>query len=335
MRTLAAIAIALLLGVASSFAHEEHEHASGPGAFGQPPEYVHVLLNPLLHYGLGMAVLVLGATLVTRSKPAQTIALVLVILTSASAWLVQYYGHNAYQHVRSVSDETGQRWLDEHMKRGEKVVYVYYATALMGIATLASRRTFPKAAARLTFVSLLAGVVALGLGVWTSKAGGRIRHPEFRGNSVPPEHAELHEGHGEGERSHEHMQHGTPSGTNSDHKHKAMPEKPAAKTPLPASLEATWKAVHERHTGLEAAVNAKDFNEVQSHAQTLSDLFKRLLELSPADKKSDIESGVNKITQSLAALQQSAETGSETVMKNNFADFAKALGELEQHRKQP
>lgn len=334
MKTLVAIAVAVLFGATSCFAHEGHEHAAGPGVFGQRPEYVHVLLNPLLDYGLGMAVLVLGAALVARSKPAQTIALVLIVLTSASGWLVQYYGHNAYEHVRSMSDKTGQRWLDEHMERGEKVVYVYYATALLGLATLASRRKFPKAAARLTLASLLAGVVALGLGVWTSKAGGRIRHPEFRGNSLPPEHTEPHEHHGEGEQPHKHMQHETPSSTNSGHKREAMAEKPAVKTPLPDTLEAAWKAIHEHHAELEAAVNGKNFDEVQSHAQALGDLFKRLAELSSADEKPAIGSGVNKITQSLVALQQSAETGSETVMKNNFGEFAKSLSELEQQTKQ-
>ncbi|ODU23916.1 MAG: hypothetical protein ABS95_02660 [Verrucomicrobia bacterium SCN 57-15] len=332
MRILAAIVIAALLGITDARAHEEHEHAAGPGLFGQPPEYVHVLLNPLPTYGLGIGILALGAALLARSKSAQAIALGVVIVTAASAWPVQFYGKNAYRHVRSISDEHGQHWLDTHMDRAEKFVYAFYATALLGIAALVCRKKFPKAGLPLTLATLVASGASFGTGIWISRAGGQIRHPEFRAESAPSKPAP-HE-HGTPGEAHEGMQHEKPSDTTGGHKHEAMPEQPTAKAPLPDTLEGVWKAIHERHSELETAVNDKKFNDVQSHAQAMSDLAKRLVELSHADHKSAVESGVNKVNQSLAALQQSAETGSELVMKNNFDEFAKSLNELEQQMKQ-
>jgi hypothetical protein len=333
MKTLAAIVMAALLGMAWANAHEKHEHPAGPGLFGQPPEYVHVLLNPLPVYGLGIGILALGAALVARSKPAQAIALGIVIVGSGSAWPVQYYGENAYQRVRQISDEHGQQWLDEHMERAERFIYTFYATALLGIAALISLKKFPKAAAPLAAATLLASVAVLGIDVWISKAGGQIRHPEFRTGSAPSTKPTAHE-HGTGKPSHETMQHEKtqPSDT-SGHKHGPMPEKTAAKAPLPDTLEGVWKAIHEHHGGLDSAINSKRFSDVQAHAEKISALAKRLIELAHPDHKSVIESGVKKINQALESLKQSAETGSELVMKDNFNEFEKALNELEQQMK--
>jgi hypothetical protein len=132
MKALIVIVIAALVGVAEARADEKHEHTAGLGLFGQPPEYAHVLLNPLPVYGLAIGILALGAALVGRSKPARAIALGIIAVSSASVWPVQYYGENAYQRVRQISDDHGQHWLDEHMSRAEKLIYVFYGTAVLG-----------------------------------------------------------------------------------------------------------------------------------------------------------------------------------------------------------
>lgn len=334
MKTLTAILTAVLLGVASASAHEKHEHAAGPGLFGQPPEYVHVLLNPLPVYGLAIGILALGAALLARSKPARAIALGIIIVSSASDWAVTHYGKNAFAGIREKADEAGQQWLDEHMERGEKFIYVFYATALLGIAALISQKKFPRAATGLTLATLVASVVSLGVGGWISKAGGQIRHPEFRAGSAPPTKGAPHE-HDASKPSHETMQHDKMqrSDASEGHKHGATGKQAAEKAPLPDTLEGTWKAVHEQHGELEAAVSGKKFSDVQSHAQGLTELLKRLVELSHADHKATVENGVNKVNQTLTEIKQSAETGSELVLKNNFDAFLKSLNELEQQMK--
>ena len=329
MKTLAVVVIATLVGVAGVCAEEKHEHAAGPGLFGQPPEYVHVLLNPLPVYGLAVGVLALGAALLARSKPAQAIALAIIVVSSASDWLVTHYGENAYARIRQQSDEAGQRWLDEHMERAHKLVYVFYATALLGIAAMVSQRKFPKAATPLTVITLVLGAASLAAGGWISKAGGQIRHPEFRTQSAPPTKGAPHD-HGTSKESHEKMQH---SDKSAGHKHGATSKGPTEKAALPDSLEGTWKAIHERHGQLQSAITSKNFSDVQSHAENITALGKRLVELSHPDHKPAVQNGANRITRALAELKTSAETGSELVMKNDFAEFEKAVTELEQQMK--
>lgn len=183
---------AALLGVISARAHEKHEHPPGPGLFGHPPEHVHVLLNPMPVYGLMIGALALTAGLLTRSRAAQVLAVSIVVVAAASAWPVQYFGENAYQEVRKISDEQGQYWLDEHMGRAETFVCLFYGTALLGIAALVSQRKFPKAATPLAIVTLIASIASASVGGWISRAGGHIRHPEFRGHSVPSGDAAPH-----------------------------------------------------------------------------------------------------------------------------------------------
>lgn len=373
MKALTAMIAAALLGVAGARAHEEHQHAPGPGLFGQPPEYVHVLLNPLPVYGLGIGALALGAALLARSKPAQALALGVIVISSASAWPVAHYGTNAYARIREKADVDGQRWLDEHMARADKWIYAFYATALLGVFALASQKKFPKAVLPMAMATLVASGVSLGGGVWIGKAGGQIRHPEFRAKAAPPAEA-VPRDHGASETSHERMppsdssgghhletapgqtappkvaaphDHGAPapspepmrgesmgpSDSSAGHPHETPLGRGTQKPSLPNTLEGAWKAVHEHHTQLEAAIKGKRFNEVQSHAQSLAELMKQLIALSHPSHQPVVESGVNKVNQALAELGQSAETGSELVMKNNLDTFAKALHELEQEMK--
>lgn len=192
MKTLIAILVAAFIGTTAALAHEGHEHPAGSGLFGLPPEYFHVLLNPMPVYGMAMGILALGAALLARNKTAQVIGLALVILAAASAWPVAHYGQNAFKEIRGLADDAGAAALDEHMERAEKLVYVFYATALLGIAALVSQRKFPKAATPLAAITLIAAVASLGAGGWISKAGGQIRHPEFRHTGIPPAADEHH-----------------------------------------------------------------------------------------------------------------------------------------------
>ncbi len=131
------------------------------------------------------------------------------------------------------------------------------------------------------------------------------------------------------EQSHEKMQ---PSDT-SGHKHGATSEQTADKTPLPDTLEGVWKAIHENHAGLTSAVKDRKFSDVQSHAKEIRALAKKLVDVTHPDHKPAVESGVNKIVHALDELKSSAETGSESVMKNNFKQFGEALEQLEQQMK--
>lgn len=183
MKTLSAVSLGVLLSAGRLWAHEEGP-AHADLILRQAPEYLHVLLHPVLIVGLAVALVALAAGLIARSKAAQVVALALVLASSALAWPVLGLGQNAYNRVRPQADEAGQQWMKEHMRRAEAVVYVFYATSLLAAAALVTHRKFPKGVLPLTVATLVAGGVSLGVGGWISKAGGQIRHPEFR--AAPP-----------------------------------------------------------------------------------------------------------------------------------------------------
>lgn len=174
------------------------------------PDYMHTLLNPMPVYGLSMGVLSLCIGLFYRNRVATVAALVLIFLSGFAAWPVYYFGEEAYDRVRAMSDPIGTQWLDEHMARAEKLIYIFYALAAGALAAILTPLKWPRTAFPLAVGVLALGVVNLGLGGWISYAGGHVRHPEFRFEEPPSSKMEQHtHSHGGGEEAAEHgMEHG-------------------------------------------------------------------------------------------------------------------------------
>ena len=154
------------------------------------PEYVHVLLNPLPVYGLLISWIGLIIATVLKSRRAQVVTLVLVLVSSLSAWPVYEFGQQAYDRVLSMTDEDGERWLDEHQDRAEDLIWIFYALAVLSAAAIAGPIKWPKSSAPLVIATILLGAVALGSGVYIAYAGGKIRHREFRNEPAPPKRPE-------------------------------------------------------------------------------------------------------------------------------------------------
>jgi len=154
------------------------------------PEYIHVLLNPLPVYGLLIAWIGLIISFVLKSRRAELATLVLVLISSLSAWPVYEFGQQGYDRVLSMADEDGKRWLDEHKDRAEDLIYVFYALAVLSAAAIAVPIKWPKSAGALVVAVILLGAVTLGTGGYIAYAGGRIRHREFRNEPPPPKRAE-------------------------------------------------------------------------------------------------------------------------------------------------
>ena len=154
------------------------------------PEYVHVLLNPVPVCGLLIAWIGLIIAVVLKSRRAQLVTLVLVLLSSLSAWPVYEFGQQAYDRVLSMTDEDGERWLDEHQDRGEDLIWIFYALAVLSAAAIAVPIKWPKSSVPLVIAVILLGAVALGSGTYIAYAGGRIRHREFRNEPAPPKRPE-------------------------------------------------------------------------------------------------------------------------------------------------
>ena len=138
---------------------QEAEGGRTEGLFGLKAEYLHVLLNPLPVYGLLAGAVVLLTGLLARSKATRNTGLLLTILCAAAAWPVLLYGQHGYNHLAPQLDTESQQWLDAHMERAERFIYVFYLTALLGIAALVLQKKFPKAAACLGFADARDGRV--------------------------------------------------------------------------------------------------------------------------------------------------------------------------------
>ena len=149
------------------------------------PEYVHVLLNPLPIYGLAMGLLALLFALIGRSRGAQAVALGLIVIAAMSAWPVAHFGEAGYDRVYSMSDESAQKWLNWHAYLADRIVWAYYAAAALAAAALIGLWKLPRWHLPALVGTILAAVVAIGLGGFLAFAGGKVRHSEFR-HAPPP-----------------------------------------------------------------------------------------------------------------------------------------------------
>jgi dolichol kinase len=150
------------------------------------PEYIHVLINPLPIYGLAMGLLGLVIAFFLKSRPAQVVALIIVLICAASAWPVFVFGKQAKDRVLSMENEVGQSWLEEHEDRAEDCIWFFYGLAALSAVALVAPRKWPRSATPLVASVIVLGLVTLGCGGYIAYAGGKIRHREFRNVPPPP-----------------------------------------------------------------------------------------------------------------------------------------------------
>jgi hypothetical protein len=156
------------------------------------PEYIHVVLNHLPIYGTILAALALAVSLILRSRAAQIIALLLTLIAGASSYPVFVTGQRAYKTIRSVSDDAGADWLDEHMERAEKTIGAFYLMGALALVGLLAPIKWPKSGVPLVVLTLVAAVLCSGIAIYIAHAGGRVRHSEFRPSGSPTPSLETH-----------------------------------------------------------------------------------------------------------------------------------------------
>ena len=149
------------------------------------PEYVHVLINHFPLKGLIVAMLALIAALVTRARAGILIGLALVGLLALSAWPVFHYGEEGYDRVLSMSDEAGGKYLDYHRLLAERWVFLFYVTAGVAAWAVSLPGNGPERWSTRPCSLLSWPPAVLSAGICIAKAGGPIRHREFRSGSPP------------------------------------------------------------------------------------------------------------------------------------------------------
>src|SRR5437870_6779272 len=163
-------------------------------------EYMHVLLNPLPVYGLAFATLALALALFLRNYRVTVAALVLVFVGAISAWPVYQYGESAYDRVKSISDAPGEQWLDEHMARGEKMIWLFYVLAGVAAIGVGAVLKWPRTSFPITVGTLVLAGVTLGTGGYISYAVFCLQKKKYRFEAPPPRRMAEHH--------HEDEQHG-------------------------------------------------------------------------------------------------------------------------------
>ncbi len=150
------------------------------------PEYVHVLLNPLPVYGLLISWIALIAALISKSRRAHIVTLILIFVTSISAWPVYEFGEEAYDRVLAMADDDGHAWLNQHRDRAQKLIYLFYAVAALSAVAIIVPSRWPKSSVPLALAVVLLGAAAMASGCYIAYAGGKVRHREFRNEPAPP-----------------------------------------------------------------------------------------------------------------------------------------------------
>jgi hypothetical protein len=232
------------------------------------PEYLHTLINPMPVNGLAIGLLALALALFLRTSRVTIAALVLVFVCALSAWPTYHYGEAGYDRVKAMSDPAGEQWLDEHMARGEKMIWLFYVLAGVAAIGVGAVLKWPRTSFAITVGTLVLGGATLGTGGYIAYAGGHIRHKEFRFEPPPKARAEEH--HHGGEQQHGAEQKPQPSlpGQPQHPGHEEMPQQTASEAPkseeekkqLEASrlqLEASRLQLEASRKQLEAADAAK------------------------------------------------------------------------------
>jgi hypothetical protein len=159
------------------------------------PEYLHVLINPLPVYGLAIATLGLVLALLLRNQRVTVTVLVLVFVSALSAWPTYYYGEAGYDRIKAMSDQAGEQWLNEHMARGEKLIWAFYVLAGMAALGIVAISKWPRTSVAICATTLAWAGGTLGIGGYIAYAGGHVRHREFRFEPAPePRADERHHG---------------------------------------------------------------------------------------------------------------------------------------------
>ena len=149
------------------------------------PEYIHVLINPVPIFGMGLGLLFLFIAWFRPAEGLATAGLVIVIATGLVTYPTVNLGQKAYDRMYETLPLEGQMWLDVHMDRAEKFQYLFYLAAALAGATLWTRKNRPVAARRLMLATMASsGLCAAVVGL-IAHAGGKVNHPEFREGPPP------------------------------------------------------------------------------------------------------------------------------------------------------
>jgi hypothetical protein len=153
-------------------------------ALGLDAPHLHLLTNHLPLFVTLSGLFALAVGLWRKNRGTTQVALTLVLIGIAGGILTFWFGQQSYKAVRGLSDEIGQDWLDLHMERAEQVIWVFYVACAGVIAAWVLGWKQHRLANLAAVVAGVLAFVTFSLSGWIAEAGGKIRHPEVRGDST-------------------------------------------------------------------------------------------------------------------------------------------------------
>jgi hypothetical protein len=179
------VIVALTAFFSVAYAHGSDGHKSSPLPLGLDPAHLHLLTNHIPIFITLAGLIALGLAFLWKNDAVRRAALILLIIGTVGGLVTYWLGQQAYKPVRGLADETGQDWLDLHMERAEKVVWLFWLAGGSAVAALVAARRKSRFALVSTLLAGALGAATLGASGWIADAGGNIRHPEIRGDSKP------------------------------------------------------------------------------------------------------------------------------------------------------
>lgn len=156
----------------------------------QQPEYVHALVQPVLTHALPLGALALVMAFLLRSRRALAVALAVTFLSSAAVLPTVHFGRAGADRIQAASDEVGGQWLKVHKQRAESLLWIFVATAAAAASALVLIWKWPRLGKVLAALACTLAISASAAGAYIAKAGGQIRHREFRSKPPPAVMAE-------------------------------------------------------------------------------------------------------------------------------------------------
>lgn len=153
------------------------------------PEHLHVALNHVPLIGFGAAMIPLLYALILRNRTAYLLSFLMILLFGAAVFAVMETGEGAYARfqdgpLQTLLDDAGRDAMYTHLDAANFTVKFIHAEAALGLAGLLACWKFERALYPLGMLSLVLGLICIGLMVNTAAWGGYIRHPEFRPSPV-------------------------------------------------------------------------------------------------------------------------------------------------------
>lgn len=149
------------------------------------PEHLHVMLNHFPLIGVIAATIPLLFGIMRNSSTALAAGFFMCILFSGLTYPVMETGGKAADRfydgdIHPNWDAEGEKWFEIHAHRADETAKFAYGLVGLSFIGLLCSWKIKKIQAFMGIITLLGCGVVIGLMSWVARAGGQIRHPEFR-----------------------------------------------------------------------------------------------------------------------------------------------------------